>query len=110
MGSQFVFPSIPGQARGKLRARSLFKVDADHLQSQSAVTKIIWQTGTPFFISSSIDQTIKKWDSRTGNCVKTWKGHQEGILDMALSSDGQLIVSGSDDGNALVFACEQVPA
>lgn len=43
------------------------------------------------------------WDSRTGQCVVTAQGHQDHILDMALSPDGKHVLTGSDDKTARVF-------
>ena len=38
-----------------------------------------------------------------GTCVETRTGHQRGIQDLALSSDGWSVLTGSDDSTARVF-------
>jgi WD40 repeat protein len=47
--------------------------------------------------SSSDDQTIRLWDSQTGECLKTLRGHQDWIQSVRFSADGQLLASGSRD-------------
>lgn len=47
-------------------------------------------------LTASADKTIKHWDLRTGNCLKTLVGHNQGIYCLQLASDGTL-VSGSRD-------------
>ncbi|KAJ3123080.1 hypothetical protein HK098_002229 [Nowakowskiella sp. JEL0407] len=69
-----------------------------------AVTKVVWHPTQPLLFSSSLDKTVKLWDARTGECLKVWKGHQDAVLDIAVSADGQKVVSGSDDGTLLVFS------
>ncbi|KAJ1951149.1 60S ribosomal subunit assembly or modification protein [Linderina pennispora] len=74
------------------------------LQHDDAVTKLLWHENSPMLTSVSLDCTVRTWDARTGEAVRTWKGHQEGIMDFALSHDGKTIVTASDDGCCLVFA------
>lgn len=52
-------------------------------------------------VSGSMDATVRVTDGRTGNELKTYEGHQAGILD--LDANDQIIVTCSDDGNCLVF-------
>ena len=73
------------------------------LRHDDAVTKLVWHQATPHLSTSSMDCTIKTWDARTGECIATSRGHQEGVLDFCVRSDGQYILSGSDDGVALLF-------
>ncbi|KAI9104065.1 hypothetical protein DFS34DRAFT_606844 [Phlyctochytrium arcticum] len=84
--------------------------DINTLQSRvsvrhtDAVTQIKWHPTQPLLISASTDRTIKVWDARTGECLKTWKGHEDTVLEFGITADGGKVVSGSDDGVALVFA------
>ncbi|OMJ10703.1 Angio-associated migratory cell protein [Smittium culicis] len=80
-----------------LRLRNTFKHD-------EAVTKLKWVINSPLIASSSVDSTVKIWDSRSGECVRTWKGHQDSILDFALVGDIPTVITASDDGCCLVFA------
>lgn len=42
------------------------------------------------------DDVIKKWDYKSGKCVKTLKGHKEAVRTLSISSNG-LLISGSED-------------
>ncbi|KAJ3189211.1 hypothetical protein HDU85_002836 [Gaertneriomyces sp. JEL0708] len=73
------------------------------VQHDDAVTGIAWHATEPYFTSISADRSVRVWDARTGECMKTFLGHQATILDLALTRDGRTIITGSDDGQALVF-------
>jgi hypothetical protein len=47
--------------------------------------------------SASGDQTIKVWDTASGQVLRTLKGHTGGVRSMAFSPDGSRLASGSDD-------------
>lgn len=47
--------------------------------------------------SGSDDQTIKLWDTRTGECVGTLWGHHDWVQSLSFSPDGQTLASGSRD-------------
>lgn len=59
-------------------------------------------------ISGSLDRTIKMWEltgprdrpnteSKGGNCVKTFEGHRDFVLSVALTPDAHWVLSGSKD-------------
>jgi len=58
-------------------------------------------------VSGSLYRTIKMWELSTargmpsgpkgGNCVKTFEGHKDFVLSVALTPDGQWVLSGSKD-------------
>lgn len=58
---------------------------------------------THLVTTGSVDRTLKTWDLRTGNLVKTQTSHEDAIHAVAVACDGRTIVSGSDDGTARVF-------
>jgi predicted NACHT family NTPase len=46
--------------------------------------------------SASFDKTVKLWDIRTGECIKTLQGHGR-VNSVSISPDGTTLASGSDD-------------
>ncbi|CAI4211440.1 unnamed protein product [Parascedosporium putredinis] len=58
-------------------------------------------------VSGSLDKTIKMWELSTprglpngpkgGRCVKTFEGHKDFVLSVALTPDNQWVMSGSKD-------------
>ncbi|KAF2421256.1 WD40 repeat-like protein [Tothia fuscella] len=60
-------------------------------------------------VSGSLDKTIKMWELATaprmipgqgprgGKCIKTFEGHRDFVLSVALTPDGQWVLSGSKD-------------
>ncbi|MCC5651388.1 hypothetical protein LC609_16415 [Nostoc sp. XA013] len=45
----------------------------------------------------SADNTIKIWNLQTGKLKNTLNGHKYGVTSLAISPDGQTLVSGSFD-------------
>ena len=41
------------------------------------------------------DNTVKVWDSTTGDCINTLQGHTDEVHSVAFNPDGTRIVSGS---------------
>ncbi|TPX49755.1 hypothetical protein SeLEV6574_g01291 [Synchytrium endobioticum] len=52
-------------------------------------------------ISGSRDDTIKMWDMKTGECIKTLHGHGASVL--CLQYDDRCLVSGSSDSTVIVW-------
>lgn len=50
-----------------------------------------------YILSTSIDGTIKVWDTKSGNCIKTFK-HTSIINSAIFSNDNKYILSASFDG------------
>lgn len=48
-------------------------------------------------ISASWDSTLKSWDLSSTGVLKTFNGHTDRVLSVALSSDGRYAISGSAD-------------
>ncbi|MGK7873162.1 MAG: WD40 repeat domain-containing protein [Xenococcaceae cyanobacterium] len=47
--------------------------------------------------SGSVDQMVRLWDPRTGQCLRTLQGHSNWIRAVAWSPDGRTLASGSTD-------------
>ena len=54
-------------------------------------------------LSCSRDKTVKLWDITTGECRKTYLGHESWVRRIALTKDGLTFVSGSDDQSIIVW-------
>ena len=54
-------------------------------------------------VSGSADQTVKIWDSATGECLLTINGHSHRVLAVAISPDGKLIASASADHSIKIW-------
>jgi len=57
-----------------------------------------------YFVTGSIDSTVKLWNAIEGNEVQTFKGHTESVTSVAISSDNQFIVSGSLDKTIRIWS------
>jgi len=50
-----------------------------------------------YIVSGSGDSTIKLWDIKSGEEIRTFEGHSQYVNSVAITPDGKHIVSGSDD-------------
>ncbi len=57
---------------------------------------VAFSTDTKVLVSGGADNTIIVWHLQTGEKLCTLKGHSSQIADIAISPDGQIIVSSSD--------------
>lgn len=55
------------------------------------------------YASGSHDNTVKIWDSNTHRCVKTLRGHTDGIWSLNYMADGRQVISGGVDGHAKIW-------
>jgi WD40 repeat protein len=67
------------------------------------VNCVLFGPGDRRITTASQDQTIKLWDSSTGEEVFTLRGHTGGVLGIALSPDGQRIASIGTDTTARIW-------
>ena len=54
-------------------------------------------------VSASDDNTVRIWDSNTGECLKVLEGHTNWVRSAAYSPDGRSIVSASDDNTVRIW-------
>jgi ribosome assembly protein SQT1 len=101
-------PTIPYAASGGLDNK-VFVWDLqtsqprETLSHKDGIVRVKWHPTEPWVITASLDRTLGVWDSRNGERVKTFSGHSDILLDMVVSSDGQTIISCSDDRSARVY-------
>ncbi|GJN40652.1 hypothetical protein PR202_gb29901 [Eleusine coracana subsp. coracana] len=67
------------------------------------VTCLAWLGSSRYVASGCIDGKVRIWDSLSGDCVRTFSGHADIVQSLAVSADGNFIVSGSTDASARVF-------
>mmetsp|Transcript_2064 Transcript_2064/g.7645 ORF Transcript_2064/g.7645 Transcript_2064/m.7645 type:complete len:424 (-) Transcript_2064:521-1792(-) len=68
-----------------------------------SVIKLLWHPKEPLVYTACADGNVRLWDARTMECIQMFRGHSDAILDMALSPDGEWIITGSDDCTARIF-------
>ncbi|NIM13132.1 MAG: NACHT domain-containing protein, partial [Candidatus Aminicenantes bacterium] len=76
------------------------RVHEKNLLSQGhtkGVNRAVYSPDGKKILSVSIDHTIKKWDTGTGQCLQTMVGHSSYVTNAAYSPDGEKILSTSDD-------------
>ncbi|PSB08499.1 hypothetical protein C7B62_16480 [Pleurocapsa sp. CCALA 161] len=76
------------------RTQKLIRTFSGHTESISQIT---YSPDGKIIASASWDQTIKLWNTHTGELIKTLKTYQDGINTIAFAPDGQTLISGSED-------------
>ncbi|XZN92415.1 MAG: WD40 repeat domain-containing protein [Microcoleus sp.] len=59
-----------------------------------------------WIVSGSWDHTVKVWDLRTGQELRTLRGHNTSVLSVAVTPDGKKVISGSADNTIKVWDLE----
>ncbi|GER27149.1 transducin family protein / WD-40 repeat family protein [Striga asiatica] len=72
-------------------------------EHEEGVTCLVWLAGCRYIATGCLGGKVRLWDSLSGDCVKTFRGHSDAIQSIALSSSGDFLVSVSIDGTARVF-------
>lgn len=78
-----------------------------HTRPQDAVTSLSFSPHTPTFLTGSADKTLKLWDYRTGTCLRTLLGNRDIVHAVAVSRDGRIAISGSEDGTVRTFRLDE---
>ncbi|KAJ8683408.1 hypothetical protein QAD02_019200, partial [Eretmocerus hayati] len=69
----------------------------------SGVTKLLWKANSTLLFSASLDGILRCYEGRSGECIRTFLGHTEDILDVCISRDQKFILTTSDDTTARLF-------
>jgi glucose repression regulatory protein TUP1 len=79
---------------------------------KDSVYSVAFSPDGVYLVSGSLDKTIRMWElnnrggyqpgniqtqARGGKCVKVFEGHKDFVLSVALTPDGQWVMSGSKD-------------
>ena len=113
----------PQQADFSLDSQQIITLSGDHtLQIHHATnseTLLTIPTGShqaltfvqhpsqPILMTGGADQTIKIWSMDNGQEYTTLRGHLGAVQALAMSSDGNFLVSGSTDGTIIVWNLER---
>ena len=68
-----------------------------------AVTRMAFHPSMPLVITGCADGIARCWDLRTGQVAQQFKGHVAAVQDVALSPNGSMLLTGSDDHTAKAF-------
>lgn len=104
----FASSSSPWAATGGMDQK-LIVWDLQHLSSrctcehEEGVTCLLWLGASRYLATGSVDGKVRIWDSLSGDCLRTFSGHDHAIQSLALSASGDFLVSVSLDTTARVF-------
>jgi WD40 repeat protein len=70
---------------------------------QEGVTCLAWLGSSRYVVSGCVDGTVRIWDSLSGELARTFSGHIDAVQSLAVSADGNSLVSVSSDKSARVF-------
>lgn len=62
-----------------------------------------FQDDHPFLVSASIDKSVIFWNYETGEFLSRFQVHDEGVTCLALSGDGKILATGSNDGSIKIW-------
>src|SRR5207237_363052 len=82
------------------RANAQLKVLNGHL---SAVSELAFAPNGGVLASGSFDNTIRLWDSASGQCRAVLRGHKDAVRACAFAPNGRILGSASDDGTVRLW-------
>lgn len=73
----------------------------------AGVTRAAWHPTQPLVFTACMDGVARCWDMRTNACVRAYGGHEDAVQDIAVSADGAMLLTGSDDKTAKAYMVQQ---
>jgi WD40 repeat protein len=70
---------------------------------EQAVVRTIFLRNSVILVTACADGKVRKWDARATHLERTFTGHRDAILDMAVTADCKKLITASDDGTCRVF-------
>lgn len=78
-------------------------VERQRCPHPQGVSRCLWR-GPHTVVTGCLDGVVRAWDSRVGGApVTTWRGPSGEVLDLALTPDGQSVVTACNDGTCAVY-------
>lgn len=68
----------------------------------------VFKASAEAFASEASDKLVKVWDAYTGEIIRTFVGHTEGISDIAWATEEDFIASASDDKTVRIWNLDEV--
>jgi WD40 repeat protein len=73
------------------------------MQNRSAVSSVAFSQDGSRVVSGSDDDTVRIWNTTTGEVQAELKGHTDWVTSVAFSQDGSRVVSGSRDNTVRIW-------
>jgi WD40 repeat protein len=70
------------------------------------VNDIIWLPSSNQVVTCSVDETIKLWDCKTGECLQTLTDHTDEVKSLTFHPNGHYFASGSFDETVIIWSCK----
>ncbi|MFH0822302.1 MAG: hypothetical protein V2B18_06080, partial [Pseudomonadota bacterium] len=67
------------------------------LETPSGVMSVCFSSSAINFMTAQADHVLRMWSAKTGECLKTYKGHTNLVAALSYAPNGREAVSGGDD-------------
>lgn len=67
------------------------------IEAGAPINDLVFSPQGRFLFSAGWDRTVRQWDIATGQCVRTFTGHEKYVNAVDISLDGRLLLSAGED-------------